>query len=189
MTAYGLGPVPGTDIALAADIIAGETGDSRHLPQLPARGLGSDLIGRTAGLLEAVTVDRGPRGWRLTNRSQLATRAMWDRMERDLDILEELWSDGVDTLKVQVVGRWTIAASLELANGYRAITGYGALRELSSALHVGIDGHLADVKKRFGSKIIVQLDEPLYADVLAGLRGTTSYDPVRPVQSEVGADC
>ncbi|APT82871.1 hypothetical protein [Corynebacterium ammoniagenes] len=188
MTAYGLGPVPGTDIALAADIIAGETGDSRHLPQLPARGLGSDLIGRTAGLLEAVTVDRGPRGWRLTNRPQLATRAMWDRMERDLDILEELWSDGVDTLKIQVVGPWSLAASLELANGHRAITDPGALRDLTAALHAGIDEHVEDVKKRFGSNVIVQLDEPLYADVLAGLRGTTSFDPVRPVPSEVGAD-
>src|SRR5699024_12739235 len=78
--------------------------------------------------------------------------------------------------------------SFELSYANRAMTEPGTLRDLTAALHVGIDGHLADVKKRFGSKIIVQLDEPLYADVLAGLRGTTSFDPVRPVPSEVGAD-
>src|SRR5699024_12571187 len=60
MTAFGLGPVPGTDIALAADIIAGEYGDNFHLPKLPTRGLGSDAFVRTAGLMDTVTFDRGP---------------------------------------------------------------------------------------------------------------------------------
>ena len=188
MTAFGLGPVPGTDIALAAEIIAGETGDSLHLPQLPARGLGSDAIGRTASLLDAVTVDRGPRSWRLTDRPQLATRAMWDRMDRDLDILQELWGDDLDRLKIQVVGPWSLAASLELANGHRAITDSGALRDLTAALHAGVEAHVADLKSRFHCDVTLQLDEPVYKDVLAGLRGTTSFDPVRPVPSEVAVD-
>lgn len=191
MTAFGLGPVPGTDIALAADIIAGETGNNLHLPQLPDRGLGSDAIGRTASLLEAVTVDRGPRSWRLTDRPQLLTRATWDRMDRDLDILEELWGESgtkVENLKVQVVGPWTLAASLELSNGHRAITDSGAFRDLSAALHAGLDAHILDLKKRFDCEITVQLDEPMYTDVLAGLRGTSSFDPVRPVPSEVAVD-
>ncbi|MGO3077645.1 methionine synthase [Corynebacterium casei] len=188
MTAFGLGPVPGTDIALAADIIAGETGNSLHLPQLPARGLGSDVIGRTAGLLEAVSVDRGPRGWRLSDRPQLASRAMWDRMDRDLDILQELWGDDVDSLKVQIVGPWSLAAALELSNGHRAITDSGALRDLTGALHAGLAEHIRDLKNRFHCDIAVQIDEPSYTDVLAGLRGTTSFDPVRPVPSEVAAD-
>ncbi|WP_301200126.1 methionine synthase [Corynebacterium stationis] len=188
MTAFGLGPGPGTDIALAADIIAGETGDKLHLPQLPTRGLGSDAIGRTAGLLEAVSVDRGPRSWRLTDRPQLASRAMWDRMDRDLDILQELWGDDLDNLKVQVIGPWTLAASLELSNGHRAITDSGALRDLTAALHAGLDEHIRDLKNRFHCDIAVQIDEPLYGDVLAGLKGTTDFDPVRPVPSEVAAD-
>ncbi|MFH0411858.1 methionine synthase [Corynebacterium sp. L4756] len=188
MTAFGLGPVPGTDIALAAEIIAGETGDSLHLPQLPARGLGSDAIGRTASLLDAVTVDRGPRSWRLTDRPQLATRAMWDRMDRDLDILQELWGDDLDRLKIQVVGPWSLAASLELANGHRAITDSGALRDLTAALHAGVEAHVADLKSRFHCDVTLQLDEPVYKGVLAGLRGTTSFDPVRPVPSEVAVD-
>ena len=188
MTAFGLGPVPGTDIALAADIIAGEIGNNLHLLQLPERGLGSDAIGRTAGLLEAVSVDRGPRGWRLTDRPQLASRAMWDRMDRDLDILQELWGDDVDSLKVQIVGPWSLAAALELSNGHRAITDPGALRDLTAALHAGLAEHIRDLKNRFHCDIAVQIDEPTYTDVLAGLRGTTSFDPVRPVPSEVAAD-
>src|SRR5690625_4479799 len=188
MTAFGLGPVPGTDIALAADIIAGETGDNLHLPQLPTRGLGSDAIGRTAGLLEAVSVDRGPRSWRLTDRPQLASRAMWDRMDRDLDTLQEFWGEDLERLKVQIIGPWTLAASLELSNGHRAITDSGALRDLTAALHAGLDEHIRDLKNRFHCDIAVQIDEPLYGDVLLGLRGTTDFDPVRPVPSEVAAD-
>ena len=188
MTAYGLGPVPGTDILRAAEIIVGETGDSLHLPQLPARGLGSDAIGRTAGLLEAVSVDRGPRSWRLTDRPQLASRAMWDRMDRDLDTLQEFWGEDLESLKVQIIGPWTLAASLELSNGHRAITDSGALRDLTAALHAGLDKHIRDLKNRFHCDIAVQIDEPLYGDVLLGLRGTTDFDPVRPVPSEVAAD-
>ena len=63
MGAYGLGELPGKSAAEAADIIQGETGDLLHIPQLPARGLGADLIGRTVGLLDMINVDRGARSW------------------------------------------------------------------------------------------------------------------------------
>ena len=56
MAAYGLGELPGTSITEAADIIQGETGDLLHLPQLPSRGLGADAIGRSVGLIDALTV-------------------------------------------------------------------------------------------------------------------------------------
>lgn len=62
-TAFGLGELPGTDLAKAAEIVLGES-PTPHIPQLPGRGLGSDLIGRTAALLD-IPIDRGPRGWRV----------------------------------------------------------------------------------------------------------------------------
>ena len=43
--------MPGTDPAEAMRIIAGELPDFPHLPELPDRGPGADLTGRTAGLL------------------------------------------------------------------------------------------------------------------------------------------
>ena len=49
-TAFGLGPLPGTSFAQAADVVLSES-PLPHIPQLPDRGVGSDLIGRTAALL------------------------------------------------------------------------------------------------------------------------------------------
>ena len=84
MTGFALGPMPGTSIVEAADIIMGET-ELPAIPQLSQRGLGSDSVGRTASMLEAISIDRGPRAWRMTARPQLLTRRAWDRLERDLD--------------------------------------------------------------------------------------------------------
>ncbi|AGF72269.1 hypothetical protein [Corynebacterium halotolerans] len=192
MSAYGLGPLPGTSIAEAADLIVGETGDLPHLPQLPARGLGSDLIGCTAGLLAAVTVDRGPRSWIMTDRPQLLTRRTWDRMARDLDECEEAWGTSLTALKVQVAGPWSLAASIELANGHRVITDRGALRDLTDALIEGTNAHVADVAKRFHldpAEVVVQLDEPRLPAVVAGeLRGATDFHPVRAVNATDAAE-
>ena len=43
-TAFGLGPLPGTDLAQAADVVLSES-LLPHIPQLPDRGAGFDLVG------------------------------------------------------------------------------------------------------------------------------------------------
>ena len=184
MTAYGLGPLPGTSLIDAADVVLSETGDLPHIPDLPARGLGADPVGRTASLLEAVSVDRGPRSWIMSDRPQLLTRRAWDLVDRDLDQLEEAWGTTVPQLKVQVTGPWTLAASIELASGHRVITDHGALRDLTGALIEGVNTHAAALARRFHADVVVQLDEPLLADVEAGLPGATRFNPVRPVNAK-----
>ena len=130
--AFALGPMPGTDLMQAADVVLSEL-PTPHIPQLPARGVGSDLIGRTAALLP-LNLDIGPRSWRVTRRPQIATMRARDQFERDLDLLEELWAGKLAELKVQLVGPWTLAAQLEMANGHRMITDRGATREIAEAL-------------------------------------------------------
>ena len=184
--AYGLGPFPGTSLSEAADVIFSETGDRPHLPQLPARGLGSDAVGRTAALLgEMITVDRGPRSWIMTPRPQLLTRASWDRIERDLDELEGMWGSRPIRLKTQVVGPWTLAADVELSNGHRVLTDRGALHDVTEALIEGVNAHVADLAQRFGlrpEQIDVQIDEPRLSTVIAGrLPGTSELDEIRAV--------
>ncbi|MDO5511881.1 hypothetical protein [Corynebacterium sp.] len=181
MSAYGIGALPGTSLIDAADIVYSETGDLPHVPDLPARGLGADPVGRTASLLEAVTVDRGPRSWIMTDRPQLLTRRTRDLLDRDLDQLEEAWGTTVPALKIQVTGPWTLAASIELASGHRVITDTGALRDLSEALIEGVNAHIADLSRRFRADVVVQLDEPLLPEIAAGLPGVTRFNPVRPV--------
>ncbi|MCK7643019.1 hypothetical protein JIM95_008975 [Corynebacterium sp. CCM 8835] len=186
---FGLGPMPGTDPAAAAEIVLGETGDLPAFPELPARGVGSDPVGRTAALLAGLYVEPGPRAWRLCARPQLLTRRSRDLVEADLDTCGDVWGSGVSALKIQVTGPWTLAAAIELPDGHRAITDRGALRDLTGALIHGTLEHVADVHRRFGSAVVVQVDEPLLADVCRGtLRGTSDYDTIRAVPGPDAAE-
>ena len=174
---YGLGELPGASIIAAADIVAGETGDLRQLPILPARGV--DVVGLTTGILPGINVDAGPRSWVLSTRPQLRTRRMWDRVEADLDQCEQAWGTRIDAVKIQVAGPWTLSASIELSNGHRALTDAGALRDLTESLIAGIQEYSADVRARFDTEVYVQLDEPLLAQVREGsLPGTSQFDEI-----------
>ena len=50
-TGTGVGSMPGTDPLRAAEISVGEC-EFAFLPELPARGLGADMVGRAAALLD-----------------------------------------------------------------------------------------------------------------------------------------
>lgn len=174
---YGLGELPGASIIAAADIVAGETGDLRQLPILPARGV--DVVGLTTGILPGINVDAGPRSWVLSTRPQLRTRRIWDRVEADLDQCEQAWGTRIDAVKIQLAGPWTLSASIELSNGHRALTDTGALRDLTESLIAGIQDYSADVRARFDTEVYVQLDEPLLAQVRDGsLPGTSQFDEI-----------
>ncbi|ALC05633.1 hypothetical protein CDES_06015 [Corynebacterium deserti GIMN1.010] len=182
MGAYGLGELPGTSVAEAADIIGGETGDFRHLPQLPARGLGADQIGRTVGLLDMINIDRGARSWVMSTRPSRLTHLTGDFLDMDLDTCEEVWGTSVDKLKVQVAGPWTLGARIELANGHRVLTDPGAMRDLTQALIAGIEAHTTTVARRFRADVEVQVDEPeLQALIDGSLPGTSTFDIIRAV--------
>ncbi|MFV8380921.1 methionine synthase [Corynebacterium hindlerae] len=185
---HALGPLPGTSLIDAADVILGEC-EILAIPQLPARGTGSDPVGRTSALLP-FNVDAGPRSWQLTNRPQLLTRRVWDRLEQDLDECESVWGTSVATVKVQVMGPWSLAASLELPNGHRAITDRGALRDIREGLAHGVAEHVADVRTRFGADVITQVDEPLLGPIIRGeLPGTTQWDTIPAIPEPQLMDC
>ncbi|MDY3128019.1 MAG: methionine synthase [Corynebacterium sp.] len=193
MVALGLGPLPETDVAQAADVVAGELVDFLHIPQLPARGLSSNAVAQTAGLLESLSVDIGPRAWQLSARPQRASHEIWDTRARDLDTVQEVWGeDGtMSAIKVQVMGPLSLAASLELANGHRVLEDAGAHRDLRQELHAGVEAHRSDIASRFHlslDQIQLQLNEPLLSQILAGMPGTNDFDPIRPVPAEVAID-
>jgi len=74
----GIGSLPGTDSLEAARVIAGECSDFIHLHELPGRGPGADMIGRTGGMLSAVSqefsIETTPRGWRFVQSAGKDTR-------------------------------------------------------------------------------------------------------------------
>ena len=65
-------------------------------------------------------------------------------------------------------GPITLAASLELGGGHRAITDPGALRDLAASLAEGVARHRAEVARRLSTTVAVQFDEPLLPAALAG---------------------
>ena len=66
--ATGIGSLPGTDIVEAVKTVLGELPDLPFLPELPARGPGADMIGRSAGLLVDLPVELYAARWRLAAR-------------------------------------------------------------------------------------------------------------------------
>lgn len=185
--ATGVGSWPGTDIREAAAVVVGEFTELPHVVELPARGLGADMIGRTGAIMVDVELDVRTSGYRVVPRPMLAGRRATDFLAEDLDVLEELWEvSGLRgsgrTIKVQAAGPFTMAAQVELRHGHRALTDRGALRHFAESLGEGLRLHCAEVTRRLGVDVLVQLDEPSLAAVLAGsLTGITGLDSVRAV--------
>jgi methionine synthase II (cobalamin-independent) len=169
--------MPGTDPHEASRIVLGELPLLPHLPELPARGVGADMIGRTAALLIDIPIEVVPSGYRVTAHPGRDHRRAVDLMRRDLDAFEEA-IEGTNirpkVVKVQVAGPWTLMSNIELARGHRVLTDPGAVREFTESLAEGLRLHVAEVVKRTGAQVVVQLDEPGLPAVLEGLLPTPS---------------
>ena len=182
--ATGIGSWPGTAARQAAEVVVGELHRLTHLVELPARGVGTDMIGRAGALLVDIGIDTVPRGYRIASGRSSTVRRAASLLGEDVDALEEAWETAGlrgrgRKAKVQAPGPVTLAAHLELANGHRAITDAGALRDLAGSLAEGLAAHRADVARRLDAEVVVQLDEPSLPAALAGrLSGVTSMTPV-----------
>lgn len=175
--ATAIGSMPGSDPLEAATVVLGELPDLPHLPELPGRGLGADAIGRAAGLLVDLAVEVVPSGYRVTARPGADHRRAADHLRRDLDAFEQARERAGRTspvVKVQVAGPWTLTSEVELVRGHRVLTDPGALRDFTESLCEGLSAHVAEVRKRVGADVVVQLDEPSLPAVLAGTLPTPS---------------
>ncbi|MGN6472832.1 MAG: methionine synthase [Mycobacteriales bacterium] len=174
--ATGVGSLPGTDIDAALALAFDEIPDLPHLPELPARGPGADMIGRTAAQLAGLAVDRTPSGWRLVDRPGLEQRGAREWMSGDLDALLPVAGPGYDgALKLQLAGPWTLAATLGLPRGGPVLGDHGAVRDLVASLAETAREHLADARRRLpGAGLVLQLDEPSLPGVLSGRIRTES---------------
>jgi methionine synthase II (cobalamin-independent) len=189
-TATGIGSLPGDDVRDAVRVVLGELPDVPHLPELPARGPGADLIGRTAALLVDLSVDLQPAGWRLVERPGADERRARALLAEDLDAAEEFAGQQDGPFKLQIGGPWTLSAGLELARGERVLHDAGAVRDIVASLAEGVMTHLADVRKRLPlARLLLQVDEPSLPAVLQGRVPTQSgYGTLRSVEAQVVRD-
>ncbi len=199
--ASGTGSWSGTDVRetlrVVRDAFGGDSGAEEggvgwlpYLPELPDRGPGSDLIGRAAGLLVDLPVDLQPSGWRFVDRPGADAHRTTAFLQEDIDELAEAFDGWTGPLKVQVAGPWTLASSVWLHRGERAVVDEGASRDLVDSLAEGVRLHLAEVRRLVpGAELVLQLDEPSLPAALAGHLPTASgYGMVRSLDRQVALD-
>ena len=173
--ATGIGSMPGEDTREAARTVTGSLESLPYLPELPARGPGADMTGRTIGMLVELYAHVEPSGWRLSDRPGRDTKRARSWLGEDLDALEEFTQGYEGALKVSAVGPWTLAAGLERRNGEVVLGDAGAYRDLTASLAEGLRARLADVARRVpGARLVLQLDEPSLTAVLRGTVRTAS---------------
>src|SRR5262249_36091948 len=164
--------------------------DLPHLAELPARGPGAGLTGRTAALLIDLPVETTPTGWRFAARPGRDLSRARSLLSSDLDALEETAGGYRGPLKVQVCGPWTMAATIELARSQEpALADPGAVADLTASPAEGIRAHVDEVRKRVpGAQVLLQLDEPALPAVLAGNVPTASGLNRLPAPEETDAE-
>jgi hypothetical protein len=184
--------MPGEDPMEAARVIAGELPDLPYLAELPGRGPGADVIGRTAALLVDIPVElAGPRGWRIAERPGRDLGRAKSMMSADLDAMEEVLDGYAGLLKVQLAGPWTLAAAIEQPHSLKvALADPGLVADLASSLAEGAAVHVGEVAKRIPkATLLVQFDEPALPSVLHGAVPTPSgLSRVRAVEDEAARD-
>jgi methionine synthase II (cobalamin-independent) len=205
--ATGIGSWPGSEAREAvvtvrdlmlADAAGDEAVGLPYLPETPGRGAGADLVGRGAGVLADLPVQLEPSGWRLAARPGRDAQRIASFWREDLDQLAEAYDGYAGPLKVAVAGPWTLAASLELPRGERAVSDLGAALEIAASLAEGVGRLLGDLTRLVpGARPVLQIDEPSLPAVLTGAIPTVSglgrlraVDPqvvIRGLQTVTGA--
>ncbi|MCC3765387.1 methionine synthase [Glycomyces sp. TRM65418] len=186
--ATGIGSLPGTDIAEAVNIVFGELPEWPYLPELPDRGLGADMIGRGAALLEGLPVQWWAFRWELADLRGIDARRAADFLERDLDALHEVTATG--PVRLTAVGPFTLAANLWRRTGGAMIADPGAVADLAGSLAEGLRNFVAAAQARLPKAALsIQLDEPSLSAALAGRVNTESgLDFYRRVPVEVARE-
>jgi methionine synthase II (cobalamin-independent) len=180
--------MPGGNPLETAQMIHDELPDLPFLAELPDRGPGADIIGRTAALLVDIPVDVTPRGWRIAERPGRDMSRARTMLSSDLDALEEVLYGFDGLVKIQLAGPWTLAAAIEQNRSLTpALADPGLVQDLAASLAEGAAAHVADVAKRLPeATLLVQFDEPSLPAVADGAIPTASgLSRVRPVDEEI----
>ena len=170
--ATGVGSHPGDDQHAydeAVRLVLGELPDLAYVPEVPGRGAAATMTGRGVAVLAALGADLQPAGWRLTDAPGVDHRRARSLLAQDLDGFEEQSQGFTGTLKVQVAGPWTLAATVERPRGDKVLADFGARRDLAQSLAEGLRDHVADLVRRVptAAGLVVQVDEPALAAVLS----------------------
>lgn len=167
--ATGIGSVPGDVPREAARWVVDALPELPHLPELPARGPWASITGRAAGLLVDLPLELELDRWRTAQAPGRDMRRSRSLLAEDLDAFEEVLQGFTGSVKVQVCGPVTLAATVELRGGDVLASDPAALRDVAASLAEGVGQHLDVLARRLtGVEIVLQLDEPALPAATAG---------------------
>lgn len=191
--ASGLGDFPGDDLGEAMSRVEGELGAPHlpFLPHLPTLGWRSTPLARTLAVCEGLAFDGASFGWRMVHsggRGARESALAQDRLLSDINLLadrvgaqKKRFNSSAEgsaaVYKIQLVGPLTLAASIYLPGGERAISDAGASRDLLESFLEGLErwmGSLREALQAPRALIAVQLDESEFQRLLEGAIPTVS---------------
>jgi len=177
--ATGVGSMPGTHPHEASNVVAGEFAAVPHVVELPARGPGSDSVGRSVALLASVDrafeVETTTSGWRIGHAGQSVLRRAHSWLSHDLESLEEFVAAHRGPIKVQVLGPVTMAARVEDPAGEALLRDHGAVSEVAAAAASAYSDLVMRMQRSFPhAEVLVQVNEPDVPAVLLGQVRTSS---------------
>ena len=191
--ASGLGEFPGDDLGEAMSRVEGELGAPHlpFLPHLPALGWRSTPLARTLAVCEGLAFDGASFGWRMVHsggRGARESALAQDRLLSDINLLadrvgaqKKRFTSSAEgsaaVYKIQLVGPLTLAASIYLPGGERAISDAGASRDLLESFLEGLErwmGSLREALQAPRALIAVQLDESEFQRLMEGAIPTVS---------------
>lgn len=191
--ASGLGDFPGDDLSEAMSRVEGELGAPHlpFLPHLPALGWRSTPLARTLVVCEGLAFDGASFGWRLVHSGGRGVRESalaQDRLLSDINLLadrvgaqKKRFTSNVEgsaaVYKIQLVGPLTLAASIYLPGGERAISDAGASRDLLESFLEGLERWMDSLREALQAPralIAVQLDESEFQRLMEGAIPTVS---------------
>ncbi|MFC4334506.1 uroporphyrinogen decarboxylase/cobalamine-independent methonine synthase family protein [Salininema proteolyticum] len=184
-TSTGIGSLPGTDPFEASRLVLGELGWP-HVPELPARGVGADMIGRGAAILVDLPVQRWGSDWEIADRPGLDLQRAIDYLERDIDAFGEVGDGYTGPVRLTATGPWTLAANVWRRRGGAMLADEGAAADLAQSLAEGLKRLIGKLRDRVpGGRWSLQLDEPRLPAVLAGrVRTESEFGFYRPVERD-----
>lgn len=186
----GVGPWPGIDQLEAQSAVVGEIAEVPDpvagvpwLSRLPERGPAHTAVAAALGLLVDLPAELGPHGWKLADRPGLDAQRLDSARDEAVDALAVAAHGWSGPLLLPVCGPLTLAASVYLARGDRAVADHGAVVELVESLGAGLAAYMAAVRRVLPeASPRVLLHEPLLAAVVAGTLPTFSgYARLRSV--------
>ena len=171
--------MPGTAVAETLAVVAGEVPELPFLPELPARGAGADMVGRTAAVLLGVAAEFAletvPSGWCLAGQVGPDMRRARSWLGEDLDRLEQVLGDSAGYVKVQLCGPWTWASAVADRAGRRLVRDDGFMADLGTAFAQAASDHVEEVARRLPQRpVVLQIDEPGLPAVVRGALPTAS---------------